>query len=119
MPSLQSRGATTPVSAAADNNSTISNPAYIVGIVIIVLILLGAGIWLGRRFIIKRRNAKREANDIGFLSVKGLVPDQLMSEKGLQCVPLFFCCSLLISDYYYYYFKDVLQPKRWVSLAHS
>ncbi|KAF9525682.1 hypothetical protein CPB83DRAFT_521665 [Crepidotus variabilis] len=84
MPSILTGRAATPVSAAADSSQTISNPIYIVGIVIICLLFLAAAVWLGRRYFLKRQRASQDSNDVGFLSVKGLVPETSMEEKGLQ-----------------------------------
>ena len=68
--------------SSADSPS-ISNPIYVVGIVVAVVTILAISGWLGLRVYRKRAAAKRESKmGAAFLSVKGLVrEDDPMNEK--------------------------------------
>ncbi|CAA7267130.1 unnamed protein product [Cyclocybe aegerita] len=58
------------------DDSTISNPVYIAGIVVVGVIALGVGLWLSLRVYRKRAMRKRQENmGAAFFSVKGLVPE--------------------------------------------
>jgi len=65
------------------DSSSISNPIYIVGIVIAAVTILGISVWLGLRVYRKRAAAKRESKmGAAFLSVRGLVrEDDPVNEK--------------------------------------
>lgn len=82
--------------SAAGNAPTLSNPAYLAGLIVAVVLLLGVALWLGLRSYRKRQSAKRkERTDAAFLSVKGLVrEDGIRSEKGsLQSVQIHLHCT--------------------------
>ena len=65
--------------------TTVNNPIIIVGITIITLLFCGVFSWLGYRFYQKRAAAKSESKmGVSFLSVKGVVPDRPILEKGSQ-----------------------------------
>ena len=65
--------------------TTVNNPIIIAGITIIILIFFGIFSWLGYRFYKKRAAAKSESKmGVSFLSVKGVVPDRPILEKGSQ-----------------------------------
>jgi len=68
--------------SSADSPS-ISNPIYIVGIVVAAVTILGISVWLGLRGYRKRAAAKRESKmGAAFLSVRGLVrEDDPVNEK--------------------------------------
>ncbi|KAJ3500956.1 hypothetical protein NLJ89_g9561 [Agrocybe chaxingu] len=67
----------------SDDYSTISNPIYIAGIVVVGVIALGVGLWLSLRVYRKRAMRKRQENmGAAFFSVKGLVPEGGDPEKA-------------------------------------
>lgn len=73
MPAFNLLSRTTTPSAASSNES-ISNPLYLAGVIVAVVIVLVIAIWLGLRTYRKRIAAKREEKmGAAFLSVKGLV----------------------------------------------
>ncbi|PPQ67474.1 hypothetical protein CVT25_006015 [Psilocybe cyanescens] len=60
----------------SSNGPTLANPIYLAGLIVALVILAGAGAWLGLRTYRKRMMSKRqEKTGAAFLSVKGLVRD--------------------------------------------
>jgi flagellar biosynthesis/type III secretory pathway M-ring protein FliF/YscJ len=65
------------------SSNSVSNPIYLVGVIVAVVIILVVAAWLGLRAYRKRLAAKREEKmGAAFLSVKGLVRENAaVSEK--------------------------------------
>ncbi|KAH9481448.1 hypothetical protein JR316_0005974 [Psilocybe cubensis] len=77
------------VARAEDSDGpTLANPIYLAGLIVAIVILVGAGLWMGLRFFRKRMAAKRqEKTGAAFLSVKGLVrddPNQEGEKEGFE-----------------------------------
>jgi len=67
----------------SNDSPTLSNPVYLVGIIVAAVIVVGVSVWLGLRLYRKRVAARREAKmGAAFLSVKGLVPESSLNEKA-------------------------------------
>jgi len=64
---------------------SIHSPITIAGLTVIILTFFGISLWLGFRAYRKRAAAKRESKmGAAFLSVKGLVPDEKITEPEIQ-----------------------------------
>jgi hypothetical protein len=78
----------------SDESASLSNPIYLAGLIVALVILSIAGGWMGLRYYRKRQAAKRESQmGAAFLNVKGLVREGgSLDEKdgSLQCVSLSF-----------------------------
>lgn len=84
--------------AESEDSASLSNPIYLAGLIVALVILAVVGGWLGLRYYRKRQAAKRESQmGAAFLNVKGLIREggSLDEEKSgpLQCVFLSFECN--------------------------